>query len=271
MRKIIDNYFSSLELKSGDVALLLSGGVDSSTCLYSLLDCNIRPSIYSFKLKTRKSVDFDMAFSTSKSLGLTFTPIVIDDLLMDVEKDVRNIISRFNTKKKTAIQVLHPFIYTVGVIKEGNVVSGICADTLQGNSKEFAMSYSRSKEEYMSKRLDSVLDMNDSSYASLKRLFDESGKRLIAPYKECKQLVDYFLAKDYEETMKPQKKFPRSLYPEIKSGNVMNLQIGSGIRELHDKVLLDKYGAKSVTKVYNMFYNQIFGNNGTQIQLSMEI
>ena len=260
MRKIIDDFLEEKIRDKNSVAILFSGGLDSLSLLLSCLDIGIKPVLYTFFLESYEYSDIKSSRNIAKIFGLKLIEIPIKQDLKTLINDVEYIVTNFNTYKKSAVQCVHPFLYAEKLIKEKYVLSGLCADDLYGTSKHMSI-LSKNYEEFQRKRLDIISDETSSGYRYIKSIFHN--KIFIAPYKECRKLIDYFMSLDYKSMNSPKQKYVTySAYRnEIDRYKLYrrneNLQCASKIREYHDSLLktdLNTNNYKIVTPIYRNLY-----------------
>lgn len=139
MRKIMNNFLENEIKDKNSVAILFSGGLDSLSILLSCLDIGVKPTLYTFYLETYESSDIKSARRIADLFGLSLTEVPIKQEISTLISDVEYIVNRFHTYKKSAVQCIHPFIYTKRYIKEKYVLSGLCADDLYGTSKHMSI------------------------------------------------------------------------------------------------------------------------------------
>ena len=266
MRRLINNYLS--QLKGQDVALLFSGGLDSLSLLFSCLDLGIKPHLYTFKLNGNDSTDYITSKRLAEELDLEFTCITMPCETNTLVVDVFHIVRDFKVRKKTQIQCIHPFLYIADVVSENIILTGLCADDLYGSSRKMQELGRKDSRLFYEKRLEKHQDLTSSSYIFIKELFESKGKTFIAPYKDSEDLVEFILSKDLHELHSPKQK--NVMYQDYKLEldkyslyrRNSNLQVNSGLREFHDKLLnteLNVCNYKSVTGIYNTMYRDLFG------------
>lgn len=269
IRNSMNEYIRNTVEDKGSVAVLLSGGMDSLSVLLSCLDLGIRPTLYTFYLKSHISNDIKSSRKISKCFNLPLVEIEInDDDINKLEADVEYIIKTFKVKKKTAVQCIYPFLYVVPEIKEKYVLSGLCADDLYGT----IMSITRHRKEpevFNELRNMRVNNQEASYYKQIKELHLMYNKTFISPYKECNDIIEYLLPMSYDEMNKP--KVKNILYIEYKDEidthslyrPGIGLQVCSKVREQHDKLLatdLNTGDFKSVVAIYNRKYSKFFND-----------
>lgn len=104
-KELLQEVLDSLpELEQGkNVCLALSGGLDSTTLLYVLVEKYgaDRVKTLSFDFGQRHSIELEMASKTAERLGV-YHNIIKLDYLKDIAKDVSSLISGSKLKPKTA-------------------------------------------------------------------------------------------------------------------------------------------------------------------------
>ena len=147
------------------------------------------------------------------------------------------------------------------------MISGLCADDLYGTSKHMSI-ISKDYEQFQYERTMKVKDSASSGYKYIKSIFND--RIFIAPYKECKELIDYFMSLNYKSMNSPKQKYITytSYHDEIERYGLYrrneNLQCASKIREYHDDLLktnLNTNGYKIVTPIYRKMYQKYKSTN----------
>ncbi len=266
MRNIINKQLE--QYKDKEVALLFSSGMDSLTLLLSCLDVGIRPHLYTVRMEDFVSEDVIKSRRIKDIYNLEYTEVVIPNDIEQLKTDVRYIIEKFKVKKKTQVQCIYPFLYIVNYVKEDIVLCGVCADTLYGSSRKMSELARKSEEEFAKKRKELHENPDTASYSFTRDIFVENGKIFVAPYKDNRELIDYFYSKTHKELNSPKQK--NVAYEEYKKEIVehklyrkkSSMQVDAKIREWHDKLLetdLNVKGWKAIVGIYNHIYKQIFG------------
>lgn len=246
LRKLINEHLDKNIIDKSSVALLFSGGTDSLTCLFSLMDLGIRPTLYSFHMEGVIHKDIEISKQVSEHYQLNHKIIEIKRDINQLIEDVKFIISYFKVTRKTNIQCTYPFLHVLPEVKEKFVVSGLCADDLYGTSKSMIIKCSKDKYIF-DKTRDRILSNFDSSaYRLIKQLVENvHNKRFIAPYRD-QTIIDFFYKYSWEDLNKPkQKQIAVTAYNEffraqkIYRTNV-NLQVGSKVREWHSELVETK-------------------------------
>lgn len=163
------------------VAVLLSGGIDSTCCLLACIDLGLDVTAYTFYLKGHKSQDLCAARAITKTLGVRLKEIIVPYSIDSLQTDVIRIIREYRTARKTAVQCIHPFLYIVPNIEEKTVVSGLYADDLYGTSRKGTIIGQKNREAFNSFRRQSIAQQ-DYSCVYIRKAIEKAGKRLITPF-----------------------------------------------------------------------------------------
>ena len=265
---IVDHIINNVP--DSEVAVLLSGGVDSISVALAAHHAGKKVHAYSFYIKAfeyyakkdcpkklvimgGKSYDFKTAEKFAKKMNWNFTPIEIptENLVADWYRLVD-----LKCKKKTHFECVFPFLYVYPVIKEKYVLTGWGADGYFGVSKKAQMRYS-SKEanekyhKYFEKNPQNIHTFNEArdiyflpdNSAGLKwhnKLVKQYNKVHVTPYLDTK-VKDYFYQFSWEELNIPeQKHHVRSSYDEfslLKVKKHENLHLGAGVNKLFETLL----------------------------------
>lgn len=269
LKNILNKYLIEQNINSESTALLFSSGMDSLSILLSCLEVGINPHLYTFYLDNHISEDIKRSREICKKLNLNLTEIKIETQKDKLKDDIEFIIKKFKTKRKTAIQCIHPFLYVIPKIDEKYVLTGLCADDLYGTARSVAK-FGNDYEKFNEIRYKKLKDKTASSYCYIKKIVEGNEKIFLAPYKECEELLDYMLGLNYKEMNSPKQK--NIMYEDYKDilekynlyRRNSNLQCDSRIREWHDILLNDKEinsnNNKSIVAIYNKIYKEVFGD-----------
>lgn len=242
---MIDKILSEIietEVQSEEVALLLSGGVDSISVAFAANRLRKNIHGYSFRLDKSTNYDYDKAKYICEIMNWKFTGVIIDtsNLVDDFYK-----LSKLGAKKKTNFEAIYPFIHLIPQVKEQTVLTGWAADGYYGVSKKAIINYKHTKELFDKFRDNYFLPENQASYSFLKKVTDMNNKNLVAPYLHDK-VKEYFYSMDWYELNKPTQKhhvrtaFKREFDKIGKVKQHLNLQLESGINVLFESLLNNK-------------------------------
>lgn len=245
-------------LQDTNPALLFSGGTDSSTVLWTLLDLGARPTCYTFTLQGTPSVDLPAARKITKHYGLTLREVVIPRTLDTLKADVGKAVA-VGARKKVHVQCLQPLFHLLPAIGQRQVFTGLNADDWWGTAASDAIRHSKDPALFRRVRQQRFADQTTSGFAFWKAVTEQAGKQLCPPYRDP-ALVQWLLSQSWKQLNTPRQKGPALLdfMPEFTACGVwrrnVNLQCASGIREWHEELLADKsynvHGRRSVAALY---------------------
>ena len=235
--KILEEIITK-ECPGDEIAVLLSGGVDSSTLLFSANRLGKKVHGYSFQIQDKPTYDSTMAGQICEKNNFDFTLVEVptDNLV----NDFKTLANKYKCKKKTQFECTFPFMYMYPKIKEKYILSGVAADGHYGVSKRAMMHYRHTKDKFDEFRTGYFSAENPAGIRQLEMLSKEYNKILSAPYLD-KKVFDYFLQFSWEDINKPyQKTLIRNQYPEIDDLKLkphLNLQLVAGIDDIFETLL----------------------------------
>jgi Asparagine synthase len=248
-------------------ALALSGGIDSLTLLFAMLETGRRPRCYTFYVEGIISNDLQASRAVAKHFDLELIECMIPCDLDLVMNDVRLLVSRAHVVKKTVIQCMHPWLYICPKMQEygdKSIITGLGADDLYCTQRKVQVMLNTQGEQAV---LDQGwrglygVDMNFSTGNIILMGKSAYGIEIIDAYSQPdihKWFLQFTIKSLHEKKEKGPSIFAFAKY--FKQGNFVRLrdayQIGSGLRDLHDALLLSKEynpnGKKAIIAVYNL-------------------
>jgi len=252
--------------KETRVALALSGGKDSTTILFALLEMGITPICYSLHVEGIDSSDYVTAKRNCESLGVEFHEVVIPKKI-DVAR-LTELIVKHKRVNKVDVEVYLPLMYLLDEVKEKVLLVGITAGVMLPLSKKACIHFKndpvalnkwRDKDwEFVTKK--DFIDLNNFSDIIVRDPF----------YSE--DILAWFKKQSWDTLHKPNQKqvlidlFPEQ-YAKIKTLPQISMQVGdSGIREIYTPLLEDKsINLKNRNRV-NELYKDIYAQH-QQIEL----
>lgn len=257
VRNILLNY--AHRIKERDVAVMLSGGVDSSSILFSLLEAGKNVTAYTFVLEGHKSTDFTSSKKVCETFEIPFVPVYLPTNVKTIEKDVRNLIVNRGLSKKTDIECTWAMKYAMREVKEKVIVTGHGADGHFGLSKRAMIHHSHSLEALNEFRDKTFNNPNYAQKLTLQEIAKENKQEIVFPYLE-KEMRKIFHNKSWEELNKPKQKNPivesfPEYFEKIKIRKHTVFQLGdSKIAENFQQLVhtdLNQKGYKSPVGIYN--------------------
>ena len=233
--------------KYKDYPLIFSGGVDSSTILFGLLELKDHKDIRAYNFRYGNTVSKDNIYAKricdKFDVKLKFVDVPSD--LETTIQDIKLVYSKTHKLLKTHIQVGIPFMYLCERIHDDgfdHAITGLGADTILGTSKNACIQYHKNGNQgFYQYRLKDSLNPNSSELSCIK-IAKFYGINLCNIYRDSK-ISEFLLSKTFDEIHKPrQKQILLDLFPNIWKENDFyrtnsNLQIASGIRDNHKKLL----------------------------------
>ena len=222
------------------VAIALSGGKDSTTILFALLELGITPIAYSLHVDGNESTDYKIAKQTCKSLGVAFNEVILPKVA-DKQRIV-DLIVKYDRVNKVDIECYYPLQLMLDQVKEKILLVGITAGVMVPLSKKACIHFKHDKDklnewrekdwEYVTKK--DFIDLNRFSAIIVRDPFYN------------RAILDWFKQQSWDSLHKPNQKqvlidmFPE-MFAKIKTMPQVSMQVGdSGIREIYEPLLLDK-------------------------------
>lgn len=261
-------FYIESNILSSDCGLLLSGGVDSASLLFILLEIGIKPTVYSFTLEGHESTDFRRARSIALDLNLDFVPVYLSTDLDKLLEDLIELCMDYpDIKSKTDFECFWPLSKAFNAVEEKNIITGLASDGHFGLSKKAMIHYKDNPNLFNEAREKAF---NSETYAQKQLCFQYSwrtGKNVINPYRS-NALAEYLRDFNWYELNTPKQKdcivnmFPTE-FKKYGSPKHINLQCGdSGIQDLFQRLTThscNKNGSKSSTGVFNQIKKQVNG------------
>lgn len=197
--KIIGRESSGLN----DIGLMLSGGIDSSSILYSLLELGIKPHCYSFYLENYESKDLKSARRLCKNYKLQLTEIEIP---RNTIKDNLIKLASLGCTRKTQFETKIHYCYLFPQIKEKILFGGLEADNLQGTVRSMILQASKEPVKFKELREKAYNYGLNINYPIDYKLADQYGFKLVYPFMD-KEIYEFYLQFDWQYLNKPYEKW----------------------------------------------------------------
>ena len=242
---MIDNIITKIvedEAPGKDVAVLMSGGVDSLTCAFSAMRLGKNVHTYTMYVNGQETVDSLAAKEAAEIYGWDHHEI--DVPVNNVKDDFLRLMRYYDCKKKTHVECTFPFLYVYPHIKEKHVLSGVAADGWYGVSKRANIHFKHTKELFDKFRNDYFGAENPAGILQQEQLCEEIEANLVAPYVR-ESVKEWMMQYDHNFFNKPYQKAPIiEAYEEFeklpKKRKHANLQLVAGIPEYFEQLLEDK-------------------------------
>lgn len=224
-----------------DVALLLSGGVDSISCGVTAHDLGKSVRAYSFRLDSNDCSDHQKAREVCEYMGWKFTSIIVPtgDLRADLFR-----LRDLGCTKKTHFECLFPFLYVYPHIQEQIIITGWAADGYFGLSRAAQLKWNcrASKRHLDDFRDDYFQPDNCAGLQPLLSLTKSHSKTLVTPYLDA-EVRAFFYQFDWDQLNRPQEKHhirdSFRIFSDLHIPRHSNLQLNSGIPSHFENLLSD--------------------------------
>jgi asparagine synthetase B (glutamine-hydrolysing) len=239
------------EVPENEVAVLLSGGMDSISVALTAHRLGKKVTAYTFHLEGQPSYDSEMAQKVSDTFG--WECITVEVPKGDLVAAYKRLTLKFGCRKKTHYECIYPFEFVFPHIKENKVLTGWGADGWYGLSKKAFVNPKylsrKSKEGFDRFRTDYFNEESVAGHAQLTLLAEFNNLELVMPYIDHEAVKDFFMSKTWDELNNGrrvagsrQKSVVRECFQEEleqvgKINAHTNLQLGSGINVLFETLL----------------------------------
>ena len=142
IRKLLEDHIKN-NMPDSEVAVLLSGGVDSISVGLAASSIGKEVHAYSFHLDTQKSSDFLKAKEVSEILNWKFTEVIVST--KNIVEDFKYLANNVRCERKTHFECGFPFLYVYPKITQKYVLTGWGADGYFGVSRKAMKRYSSDK------------------------------------------------------------------------------------------------------------------------------
>jgi asparagine synthetase B (glutamine-hydrolysing) len=237
---------TEIEKQSSDkeVAVLLSGGVDSLSVAFAAQRLGKTINAYTFHLKGQPT--YDSIKAQEISIKNNWYCRVIEVPTDNLEEDFLRLAKEIKCVKKTHFECCYPFIHLYPQIKEREVLSGWAADGYYGISKKAILHYGPDKpKSKFDEFRDTYFDKkNQAGYIWHNRVAEMNNKKFITPYL-TESVKQYFYNMTWLELNNPTQKHHvrKAFKKEFMNTGVkkhINLQLGSGVDKLFETLIDNK-------------------------------
>jgi site-specific DNA-cytosine methylase len=240
-----------------DVAVLLSGGLDSLSVALALQKLGKNIHAYTFEVEGYPSRDLAKAEAIARHFGWPITIIAVPTVC--VADDFVRLAVQHRCQKKTHYEVLFPILQIFPAIKASEIFTGWNADDHYGNTRKRNVRYARmARDEVPHAERKAAFDeerrrlftelrnlSSNHNFSLAHRHAARLGKALIDPYLD-EAVGDYFLRFDHAELSPPRKPVVRKALAHelagMPNGSItvgVRLQTGGGVNTLFETLLHD--------------------------------
>jgi DNA-cytosine methyltransferase len=212
MSELLSLLCGAVGARSSDqaVALLLSGGIDSTSVGIALQNVGKTVRAYTYRLRGYESSDLTKAIAIARHFGWHLTIITVPTA--DVARDFMRLAVEQRCRKKTQFENTFPLLYMLPRIAEAEVWSGFNADDHYGNGNRFCREQHKMAREGVSptERKNTFDAYRRECFEKLAnpesgdtwwyayRLAERCGKRLLDPYLD-EGIREYFFRFDHDQ------------------------------------------------------------------------
>ena len=229
------SYEVERDLPQEPVALLFSGGTDSLTVLWTLLDLGAWVTCYTFRLSYFESVDARVSAKVCKHYGLPQVIVTEDD--RPKREQLQDVIRIIKSYRKTHVEVMYGYYFLMQAVKEKRVFSGIQADTLYGSNKNAAIRCGKQDAAFFADYRRNLLQTdNQEGLAQARLVARHFDKDFYAPY-SAQPIRDFFFQYSWKQLNSPKQKMPAIFAFNDRFAELPiyrrddNMQCGSHLRE----------------------------------------
>jgi asparagine synthetase B (glutamine-hydrolysing) len=247
LRKIIREIFEPLPTQ---IAIAMSGGIDSTALLISAIEAGKRPTVLSFTFDGHYSTDFLTAKKVADHFNVDFCPVYLPTDQAEILASIRLLTKSYNLKKKARIECAFPFLYLskkLQALKIATLATGLCADGHFGLSKKAMIHHRYPQEKFDAFRCDYFSNPDAGGRKGITQICKNANIKIVNPYYDTK-VFQLFIGRSWDELNKPrQKEAIRSEYPELDQFKILrhsNLQLG-------DSLIAERLGAAAMSAIPN--------------------
>lgn len=241
------------------VALLFSGGTDSLTILWTLLDLGVKVTCYTFRLEHIISIDSRVAQKAARHWGAPLVEVIPAHQEPEaLAKDIVQVIHIIGSTRKTHVEVMWGYWHLLAQVEEEAVFSGLQADSLYGSSRSMAIKYSKDNSGFTKARKKMIANPDQDGHRQALRLAQHFGKALYTPY-TSDGIREFMLGYSWLELNRPKQKMPAVLgfISEFRELPVYrrndNMQCGAGVREYMARMLESPVNKNKRARVLELY------------------
>ena len=257
---------------NGTAALALSGGTDSITVLFSMLELGRKPTCYTFHMAGINSVDYIASKKICKDFGLKHVEVVVPSDLETMYHDIERVIPYCEHVKKTIIQCMVPWLYIYPEMQEKTIITGIGGDDLFCTQRKLKIQFANEGDLAIMSMRHCYTDDLRFSGANIQRFASAYGKRFIDFY-NTEDIFGFMRGFSLGAINKPVDKYAsiKAFSDYYKRGSYYrdqtdhSYQINSKLRECHELLLKSKYNTgchKAIIGLYNDIARRVANGNG---------
>lgn len=244
------------EIKEEEVGLLLSGGSGSASVMFALLELGKKVHAYTFHMENVESTDLVRARDLTTKYGVKFTAVPLPTDLQTLKDDCLYLVNEVGCELKTDVECAFPIKYTLSLVEEKVLTSGLGDDNFFGLSKQALINYKHSVESMNTYRK-MAYEKYEVQINLFKKMAKDHGITLHSPY-QMQEMIDVFMDTSWEEINKPKKKqwildsFPED-FQNIKTYHANYQKGDSRISDNFLQLLTSDWNAKGYKRTDGIF------------------
>lgn len=190
------------EVPEDEVAVLLSGGIDSISVALTAHRMGKKVTAYTFHLEGQESYDSKKANQVAKTFGWDIVDVAVPKTgLVPAWKRLAN---KYGCRKKTHFECIYPFLFVLPLIKEKKVLTGWGADGWYGLSRRATDPTkgfdSKNSLNGLNRFRDSFFGAESiGGHQQLKLVAHQYGLTMVFPYIGEPSVEEFFRSKDWFE------------------------------------------------------------------------
>ena len=257
------------------VGLAMSGGIDSVSIFFALLDLGVDFECYTFYQKGYESGDLKESLRYCKHYGVKINLIELSSDVSCIYKEISELMPFIGKKVgKIKIETMRPLKILFEKCNHDFILNGLSADPYQPYRRNISLVLKNFGESEVIKRgfRLSLQEKPDSMNLLSKKMGESFGINFFDAY--ChKDIEKYFLKFPLKSLLSPHKNLVTLAYKTEfdKMGGFRkheSFQINSKINEFHQKLLNSKYNkrnSKAVIAIYNDIKKESEKNNQSKL------
>lgn len=193
--------------KDKEVALLLSGGVDSIALLLLLKELGYSVTTYTFHLAGVSSTDLERADNTARLMNVPNVKIRLSNSLQSLINDLFQMCRDYeDIKTKVDFECFWPLLKSFNVVKERTIITGLGCDGHFGTSKKAMIHYRNNAVKFKEERLKLFYGSRYVQFDFCQQYEKYSGKTIFSPYRQT-IIADFLVQYDWYELNIPRQKW----------------------------------------------------------------
>jgi asparagine synthetase B (glutamine-hydrolysing) len=256
-------------IKDDSIGLAMSGGIDSASIFFSLIELDVPFECYTFYQDGYESEDLLSSIDYCKEFNIPINIIKLPSDIDTIYSDVDKIIPFCGKKlKKTKIETLRPLKYVFENCKHKILLNGLSGDDYQPYKRKVNVAYSQGGDEFVIKSgfRRSISSQEDTMRLLSKQMAKNYNIEFIDVYEDI-EIENFFLQFGLEVVLKPHKHLVTSAFKDYfdKMGGFRkhcSYQVNSKLRDFHEELLTSKYNTKNHKAIIGL-YNEIANKKKT--------